>query len=67
MNKNNSKCDIHMYSKIKYKISVFVTTIFEGISVLSPVIAMIANIPRLIAKTPFCNIEHPYGRSNKGQ
>jgi hypothetical protein len=28
---------------------------------------MIANIPRLIAKTPFCNIEHPYGRSNKGQ
>jgi hypothetical protein len=42
-------------------------TIFEGLSVLSSIIAMTANIRPPIAKTLFCNIEHPYGRSNKGQ
>jgi len=58
MNKNNSKCDGHMYPKKSNVKFLF----FERLSVLSPIIAMIANIPPLTAKTSFCNIEHPYGR-----
>jgi hypothetical protein len=36
MSKKNPKCDVHMYKnkKKKCKISMFVTTIFGGLSVL---------------------------------
>ncbi len=38
MNKSNPRCDVHMYpKKINCRIFVFVTIIFEGYNVFSPI------------------------------